>query len=119
MNATMETNALAIARRALEQIVEAMALSKLPPRQRLTGAAVVLVHDVLPLLDNRADVPPEISVKAVALWARLTEHGSWQETLPLMSDAEVRYVIGELVSLYGMLAEAAGPGGMEEENDLP
>ncbi len=104
----MSTTALASARQRLEQSVDAMALSKLPMRYRLAEAAVVLVHDVLPLLDNRPDVPPEICVKAVALWARLTEHGSWQETLPLMSDGEVRYVIAELVSLYGMLAAAAG-----------
>ncbi len=104
----MSTAALASACQRLEQSVDAMALSNLPLRYRLAEAAVVLVHDIGPFLDDRADLPPEICLKAVALRARLTEHGSWQETLPLMSDEEVRYVIAELVSLYGMLAAAAG-----------
>jgi hypothetical protein len=82
-----------------------LATSPLGPRERLLGAMVSGLQEVLHPSPTET-IPLDIFERLCSLEVQLTRSGSFKETIEKMEDREVEKTIGDIVGLFSMVARA-------------
>ncbi len=107
----MSTSALRLAHAELSSALREMQQGRLPQRDRLAEALETHADRLFNLLRTPVAFPPEIETMMVALLVRVTESGSYRDTLAAMTDAELSYTVSQLTRLRQMLVRRLEPDG--------